>query len=164
MSAITSELSTFGLHHHRRDRAVHVALWVGQALLALGFLLTGVAKLAFSVDELAELVPWAHAVPELAIRLAGAAELAAALGLVVPALTGVRPGLTPLAALGLGLEMGGATGFHIARGDLVAAAVPAAIGVVALVIAIGRWRISPIAPRRLPPLPELPEQEPEAGP
>jgi len=162
MSAITSELSTFGLRHHRRDRAVHVALWVSQALLALGFLLTGVAKLAFSVDELAALVPWAHAVPELAIRFAGAAELAAALGLVLPALTGVRPGLTVLAALGLALEMGGATGFHLTRGDVTAAALPAAIGVVALVIAVGRWRVSPIAPRPPPPLPPL--EEPEAEP
>lgn len=162
MSAITSELSTFGLRHHRRDRAVHVALWVAQGALALGFLLTGVAKLAFSVDELAGLVPWAHAVPELVIRFAGAAELAGALGLVLPALTGVRPGLTPLAGLGLGLEMAGATGFHIDTGDLARAVLPAAIAVIAFAIAIGRWKVSPIAPR--PPLPLPPEEPTEDEP
>jgi len=154
--AITGELSTFGLHEHRRDRAVHVALWVCQLLLSIGFLLAGAAKLSFTVSELAALVPWATDVPEPVIRLAGAVEMAGALGLVVPPLIGIRPGLAALAALGLALEMGIAIGLHLYRGELSAAILPAAIAVIAGAIAIGRWWISPIAPRRPPPLPEAP--------
>jgi hypothetical protein len=154
--AISSELSTFGLHEHRRDRAVHVALWIGQVVLALGFLIAGVAKLSFTVPELAALVPWATDVPELVLRIAGAAELAGALGLVVPPLIGIRPGLAALAALGLAIEMAIAIWLHAHRGELAAASLPAAVAVVALAIAIGRWRISPIAPRPPPPLPEAP--------
>jgi putative oxidoreductase len=154
--AVISELSTFGLREHRRDRAVHVALWIGQITLALGFLLAGFAKLSLTVAELAVLVPWATAVPEPVIRIAGAAELAGALGLVLPSLTGIRPGLTPLAALGLAIAMALAVGFHIDRGDAGAAVLPAVVAGIAGAIAIGRWRISPIAPRRPPPLPDIP--------
>jgi putative oxidoreductase len=161
--ALTPDLSTFGLREHRRDRAAHIALWTGQVVLALVFLITGGAKLALARSDLALLVSWGATTPEPLIRLIGAAELAGALGLVLPSLTGVRPGLTSLAAAGLAILMAFATGFHLARGETLAAVMPAIIGVVAVAVAWGRRHVSPIEPRPLPPMPE-PEPEPELDP
>jgi hypothetical protein len=47
------------------------------------------------------------------VRLAAACELLAAVGLIMPWVSGVLPVLTPLAALGLGAVMTGAAGSHL---------------------------------------------------
>lgn len=152
---VTPDLSTFGLREHRQDRSAHIALWVGQVVLALVFLVSGGAKLALAMSDLEPLIPWAASTPEPLIRLIGAAELFGALGLVLPALTGVRPGLTSLAAAGLAILMASATGLHLARGETGAAVMSAFVGVVAVAIAWGRRHVSPIEPRPLPPMPAL---------
>ena len=154
-----SDLSTFGLREHRADRATHVALWAGQIALALLFLVTGGAKLALTMSDLATLMPWAGMTPEPAIRLIGALELAGALGLVLPALTGVRPALTSVAAAGLAVLMAIATGFHVVRGESASAALPAIACVIAGAVAWGRRRVR-IAPRVMPPIAE-PDPEPD---
>lgn len=151
-TALGPELSTFGLDEHRRDRTAHVALWIAQILLALVFGVAGAAKLALTANELADLAAWTAAVPEPLLTLIGAAELAAALGLVLPALTGIRPALTPLAAAALAVEMGVAALFHASRGEPRAIALPVVLGAVAAAIAWGRIRTSRIAPRPPPPI------------
>jgi hypothetical protein len=52
------------------------------------------------------------------LKVIGALELLAAIGLVLPALTGILPALTPLAAAGLILTMIGAMITHIRRGEM----------------------------------------------
>jgi hypothetical protein len=150
--AADSELSTFGLDAHRRDRGTHIALWVGQIVLAVVFGVAGAAKLVLGAGELAALAPWTAALPAALIDLIGAAELAGALGLVLPALTGVRPGLTPLAATALAAEMALAAAFHVARAHPRPAALAIALGLTAAAVAWGRLRVSRIAPRPPPPL------------
>ena len=61
--------------------------------------------------------PWIAALPPALVRFIGFAELAAALGLVLPAATRILPWLTPVAAVGLALIMLLAIPFHIARGE-----------------------------------------------
>ena len=65
-----------------------------------------------------------------------------ALGLILPGLTGIRPGLTPLAAAGLVSIMAGATVVTLAMGGP-AALIPAVVGLLAALVAYGRWRVAP---------------------
>ena len=82
-------------------------LWVLQGLLALVFLVTGVRKL-IRTDAQTRAVPWVRATPVLVVRGIGVLEILGALGVVLPALTGILSWLTPVAAVGLVLLMLGA--------------------------------------------------------
>ena len=85
---------------------MNVALWIVQALLALLFLFAGGMKLVMPIEELTKQMPLA--LPGWFIRFIGVVEVLGALGLILPWLTGIRPGLTPLAAAGLVILMAGA--------------------------------------------------------
>lgn len=97
-------------------KTVNVALWIAQTLLALVFIGTGVFKLVTPIPTLAGMWPWAGAYPAL-LRLAGVLDLGGGIGIVLPTLTRIRPGLTVLAALGCAALMVGAIGFHLSRGE-----------------------------------------------
>lgn len=77
-----------------------IALWIVQAILAALYLMAGAMK-AFMTPRAQEQLPWAKRHSANFVRLVGASELLGALGLVLPMLTGILPGLTVLAALGL---------------------------------------------------------------
>jgi putative oxidoreductase len=130
-----------------RRTGLHVTLWVVQVLLAAMFLMAGVMKLTQPIATLATSLPWATSVPELLVRFIGAAELAGALGLVLPSLTRIQPRLTALAALGLAVVMLLAAGFHATRGEYAMLPMNLAIGLVALFVAWGRGKAAPISPR-----------------
>ena len=119
------------------------ALWTVQALLALLFLFTGGIKLALPLDKLTGPV----ALPGWFTRFIGVAEVLGALGLIVPSLLRIRPGLTPLAALGLILVMIGATWVTLAGGMIGVALFSLIVGLLAAFVAYGRWRLVPIPPR-----------------
>lgn len=97
-------------------KSLHIALWIAQALLALTFIGTGVFKLVTPVATLAGMWPWAGEYPNL-LRLTGILDLCGGMGLVLPALTRIKPGLTVLAALGCAALMVGAIVFHLSRGE-----------------------------------------------
>jgi len=67
-------------------------------------------------------------------------------GAIVPAMTGVKPKLTPFAAFGLALVMILAAVFHIVRGEYNFVPINLVLGVVAAFIAYGRLCVVPIAP------------------
>jgi hypothetical protein len=73
------------------------------------------------------------------VRFIGIVELLAAIGLVVPAATGIVPVLTPLAATGLALLMVLAMNTHRRRHEPGAIAFNAVLVVLAVVIAWGRF-------------------------
>jgi hypothetical protein len=75
----------------------------------------------------------------------GVAEVAGALGLILPGLFRIRTELTPLAAAGLVIIMIGATTITAAFMTVGAAILPFALGVLASFIAYGRWRLAPVA-------------------
>ena len=111
-------------------------VWILQVLLAALFALTGTLKLVLAREQLAPKMHWAASWPRGRIKLLGLAELAGAVGLVAPAVTGTAPVLTPLAAACLAVLMAGAVRTHQRLGE---GFVPAAvIGVLCLGIAAGR--------------------------
>lgn len=128
-------------------KGLHLALWVVQGLLAAAFGLAGVMKTFTPIAELATKLPWVASAPEALVRFIGLSELAGALGLVLPALTRVKPGLTALAASGLLVVMVLAAGFHVMRGEAQLMAPSVVLGCLAAFVAWGRAKAAPIAPR-----------------
>jgi uncharacterized membrane protein len=116
------------------------ALWIVQGLLAALFLFAGVTKLVLPADKLVGSVP----VPVPFIRFIGVVEVLGGIGLMLPALLRIRPGLTPLAAAGLVIIMIGATVLNLMGGDVGPAVMTVVIGLLAVFIAYGRWRLSPL--------------------
>src|SRR5947208_16338148 len=116
------------------------ALWIVQGLLAAIFLFAGGAKLVLPLDQLTGPV----ALPGLLLRCIGVAEVLGALGLILPGLLRIRPGLTPLAAAGLVIIMTGATVVTVAGGQLAPALLSVVVGLLAAFVALGRWRLAPL--------------------
>jgi len=96
---------------------LRIALWIVQGLLAVTFVGTGVWKLVTPVPTLAATFPWMGQVPAGFLRFTGAVDLCGGLGLLLPALTRIKPGLTVLAALGCALLQVCAIAFHVSRGE-----------------------------------------------
>jgi hypothetical protein len=115
------------------------ALWVVQGLLAAVFLFAGGMKLVLPLEKLAGPV----ALPGLFVRFIGVCEVLGALGLILPGLLRIRPGLTPLAAAGLVIIMIGATVMTLVVGEITAAVLSAVVGLLAAFVAYGRWRAAP---------------------
>ncbi|CAM3248902.1 DoxX family protein [Nocardioides dubius] len=87
------------------------ALWILAGALAVAFGAGGLTLLATSQARYRALGASQHWVDDFdpgQLKLIGAIKLLGALGLVLPALLGVLPVLTPLAACGLMLFMAGA--------------------------------------------------------
>jgi hypothetical protein len=87
------------------------------------------------------------ALPGLFLRCIGVAEVAGALGLVVPSLLRIRPRLTPVAAAGLVVIMIGATVVTAIGGPAVLAVVPAVVGMLLGTVLYGRIAVAPISAR-----------------
>ncbi|MFI6317497.1 DoxX family protein [Nonomuraea sp. NPDC050556] len=124
-------------------------LWFLQVVWGFFFAGSGFGKvLLFDAALYADApraVAWYAAVPQPLIVFIGVVEVLGGIGLILPALTGVKPKLTPLAAAGLALTMVLASGFHLMRGEY--ALIPANIllGGVAAFLAVGRWNLRPTA-------------------
>ena len=115
------------------------ALWIVQGLLALTFLFAGGTKLVLPLEALTEQMP----LPGLFVRFIGVAEVLGAIGLILPGLLRIRPGLTPLAAAGLVIIMIGATVLTLVDGHGALALIPLVVGLLSAFVAYGRWRLAP---------------------
>jgi hypothetical protein len=120
---------------------MNVALWVVQGLLAALFLFAGGTKLVLPIEEMTKEMP----MPGWFLRFIGVAELLGALGLILPWLLRIRPGLTPLAAAGLLLIMIGATVTTLMTGQIAMALFPLVVGILCVFVAYGRWGLSPLS-------------------
>jgi uncharacterized membrane protein YphA (DoxX/SURF4 family) len=123
----------------QRRRTLADVLWIVQGLLALLFLFAGGMKLRLPVAEMTKQLP----LPGWFLRFIGVAEVLGGLGVVLPRLTGIRPGLTPLAAAGLVIIMIGATVVTVIANGVVPALFPLVTGLLAAFVAYGRWRLAP---------------------
>ena len=93
-----------------------IVLWIGAAVLAVTFIITGGMKLVRTKEWLiGHGQPWAEDFSQGVVRMIGALEVLAAIGLILPPLLNIAPVLGPLAAAGLVLVMLGATVTHIRR-------------------------------------------------
>lgn len=118
---------------------MNVFLWIVAGLLALGFLGAGAMKLSQPREKLAASMGWVNDFSAPMVKTIGALEVLAALGLVLPAATGIAPILTPLAAAGLVLVMIGAIVTHLRRGEKQMIVVNVVLLILAAVVAWGRF-------------------------
>jgi DoxX-like protein len=125
-------------------------LWIVQCLLACVFLVAGAIKLVSPIDTLQAELP----LPEALIRFIGFAETLGAIGLILPSLLRILPGLTPLAAAGLAILMIGATLLTpaLSDGEIAPAVLPLVLGLLSALVVYGRTRRVPIQPRRARPM------------
>ena len=95
---------------------MNIVLWIIAGILAVAFLGAGLMKLTQPKEKLAASgMGWTEQFSPGAIKAIGALEVAAAIGLILPALLDIVPILVPLAALGLVLMMIGAAITHARR-------------------------------------------------
>src|ERR1700682_4561628 len=100
-----------------------VALWIVQGLLAFGFIAAGAMKL-FAYEKYKELSEKQNQPSGLTrglISFIGIAELAGAIGIVLPMAAGVAPWLSVWAAVGRATVMLVAIGYHVSRRESPAA-------------------------------------------
>jgi uncharacterized membrane protein YphA (DoxX/SURF4 family) len=122
---------------------MNIALWIVQVLLAGMFLMAGVMK-AFQYERAKASLPWVKDVPRPLTTFIGISELLGGLGLLLPAITGFLPWLTPLAAAGLALMMLLAIGFHASRREPPAIGFNAVLLILAAFVAYGRFMVVPL--------------------
>ena len=115
---------------------LNIVLWSVQGFLALFFLAAGAPKIFGRGIE-----RWTgfSALPRSQVVFLGVAEVLGAAGLVLPMATGVLPWLTPLAAVGLAINVLMATGFHIRADERLNAVETGLWAAIAAAVAIGRW-------------------------
>jgi len=112
-------------------------LWTLQILLGVLFAFAGSMK--FVMDP-AQMAPPGSPLSVTFLRFVGVCECLGAIGLVVPQLTGIRPRLTLLAALGLIVIMIGAVTVTLMTQPASLAILPFVVGVLLCVVAYGRVR------------------------
>jgi uncharacterized protein YndB with AHSA1/START domain len=110
-------------------------LWVLQALLAALFVFSGAMKFVMPVEEMTK----GTSLTGGFMHFIGVCEIVGAFGLVLPWALKIKRGLTPLAALCLFIIMIGAVTVTIQTQGLAASAVPAAVGVLLVVLAATRF-------------------------
>ena len=119
-------------------------LWVLQILLAAVFLAHGLMML-FPPASVAEQMN--ATLPRWFSLFLGAAEVAAAVGLTLPGITRVLPGLVAAAAAGIVIVMISATVYHLMRAEWSSAAITFVLLLMATFVAHMRWRVAPLGSR-----------------
>jgi uncharacterized membrane protein YphA (DoxX/SURF4 family) len=124
----------------------NVILWILQILLALGILASSYGHtLGFESAKARPGMEWLDHVGRDRMRIIGILEILGAIGLVVPAATGILPWLTPLAATGLAIIMALAAVYHLRRpGEGQNVVLNVILGLIAVVIAYGRFVVAPL--------------------
>lgn len=119
---------------------MNIALWVIASALTLVFLAAGAMKLAQPQEKLAASgMGWAEDFSPGAVRAIGLVEVLGALGLILPAVTGIAPFLVPLSAVGLAVVMVGAIVTHLKRSEKQMAVINFVLAALALTVAAGRY-------------------------
>lgn len=120
------------------SKPLNIGLWVAQALLALTFAGTGVWKLVTPISQLAAMIPWAGQVSPALLYATAAFDLLGGVGVIVPTLTRIKPGLAVLAALGCAALQASALVFHLSRGEAASTPFNALLIALSLFVAWGR--------------------------
>lgn len=118
---------------------MNVVLWIVQAILAAMFVMAGLMKTTQPREKLQKQLPWVEDFSTGTVRLIGVAELLGGLGVILPAVTGIVPVLTPIAATGLAIIMVAAAVVHTRRKEPQAIAFNAVLFTLAVIVAWGRF-------------------------
>jgi DoxX-like family len=124
---------------------MNIMLWVLQVLLAVAFFAHGWLFLSPPPDIAAQMNA---SLPRWFQLFLGVAEVAAAVGLTLPGLTRIMPGLVAAAAGGIMIVTASATVYHLVRGEMSSAAVTLLLFAMATFVAYMRHRVLPIGVRR----------------
>jgi hypothetical protein len=128
-------------------KGIRVGLWIVQGLLSLTFAGGGVWKLATPIPELAMKMPWMGQVSPSFLYTTAVFDILGGLGVLLPSLTRIKPGLTVLAALGCVALQVSAIVFHFSRGEAANTPFNFLLVALSLFVAWGRRSRAPIAPR-----------------
>ena len=123
---------------------MNILLWVLQVLLALAFLAHGLLFLFPPAEMVAQMNA---SIPRWFQVFIGVAEVLAAIGLTLPGVTRIKPGLVVWAAVGIMIVLISATVFHVARNEISSAVITLVMFVLATALAYLRWKVLPIRPR-----------------
>lgn len=121
---------------------MNIILWVLQVLVAMAFVAAGYNH-AFRFDQIKSQMKWVNVVPRGLVTFIGVCEILGGVGVILPAVTGILAGLTPLAALGLALIMLLAAGFHLMRREYPNIVFNLVLLVLAAFVAYGRFVVVP---------------------
>lgn len=110
-------MSAQSSHPRQHAKAVRAALWLAQLLVSALFLSGAVMKLGMPRPDLARLMPWTGQVPSALVYGTGIVDALGGIGILLPSLTRIRPGLTGPAAIGCTALQICAFAFHVMRGD-----------------------------------------------
>jgi len=126
------------------SKAMNIGLWVVQVVLGVAFGMAGFMKLTTPIADLTAQMVWPGDVPELLVRFIALSEVLGGIGLIVPALTRIKPILTVYAAWGLALVMVLAALFHASRGEYPGIAINLIFVALCVFVAWGRTKKAPI--------------------
>lgn len=101
--------------------AMNTALWILNLFLGVAFTIGGTTMLVLSKERyrsLHETQQWVDDFTARQVKVIGAIKLLGALGLLLPAVGDIAPGLVPVAACGLALFMAGAGTTRFRRGEV----------------------------------------------
>jgi len=130
------------------NRRWSATLWIVQFLLAAMYGMSGVMNAFMPPAQLVAMgMSHAAVLPLAVVRFLGTAELLGVVGLLLPALLRIKPGLTPLAALGFVAVQVLAMGYHITHGEFFMLPVNLTLLALAVLVWWGRTRKAPITSR-----------------
>ena len=118
---------------------MNLVLWIAQIVLAFMFLMAGSMKVAKSREEMQEQFDWVEDFSGNTITFIGVTEILGAIGLILPALTGIAPVLVPVAATGLSVVMLLALIVHYRRSEMPNVVVTGMLLLLAAFVAWGRF-------------------------
>ena len=131
----------------KRNKILHIFLWVVQAMLAFVFISAGYTKTFQPVESLVASMPWVADAPSALVRFIGISEILGAIGLILPSLLKIQPKLTVHAAIGLLTIMVLAAALHVYRGEFDLIGFSIIFAILCGFITWGRLKKAPIYPR-----------------
>ncbi len=124
-----------------------IGLWTAQVLIFLAFGLAALTKLFTPIPELSQMMPWTGDHSVVFVRVIGLVDLAGALGIIMPSLTRIKPGVTILAALGCATLQVVALAFHLSRSEAMVTPLNLVLLALSLFVLWGRSKKVPVLPR-----------------
>lgn len=134
------------LKHQEPGKALQAGIWTAQVLAFAAFGAVGLIKLFKPIPELAAMWPWTGELPLLIVRGLGLIDIVGGVGVLLPSLTRIKPGLTVVAAACCVALQICAMVFHISRGEAVATPVNFVFLALVAFVFWGRRQV-PILPR-----------------